>query len=59
MFGSMDGIIILLVAVVIILKDKSPVVEEETVMKRETKLNPNFYEDEEAFMEVAHELGFH
>lgn len=54
----MDGIIILLVAVVIILKDKSPV-EEETVMKRETKLNPNFYEDEEAFMEVAHELGFH
>lgn len=54
----MDGIVILIVALLLVLKT-GEVVNEEVIMKRETKLNPDYYEDENAFMEVAHELGFH
>lgn len=36
--------------------DPAPV--EEEVLVRETRLNPNFYVDENAFMEVANALGF-
>lgn len=32
--------------------------QEEVIELRETRLNPNFYRDENAFMEVAHVLGF-
>lgn len=57
----MDGALILIVALVLILKRSNVPIEEQeqAPMRRETKLNPDFYEDENAFMEVAHELGFH
>ena len=57
----MDGALILIVALILILKrSNAPIEEQEQApMKRETKLNPDFYEDENAFMEVVHELGFH
>lgn len=35
-----------------------PAPVEEEVLVRETRLNPNFYVDENAFMEVANALGF-
>lgn len=53
----MDGIIILTLALFYILTSKET--SEAPVMKRETKLNPDLYECEDAFMEVAKALGFH
>lgn len=55
----MDALIIIIVACILCLRnavDPAPV--EEEVLVRETRLNPNFYVDENAFMEVANALGF-
>lgn len=55
----MDALIIIIVACILCLRnavDPTPV--EEEVLVRETRLNPNFYVDENAFMEVANALGF-
>lgn len=61
----MDGIIIVLFAVILYFKfqpDGSSVMAEEEVIITHTDLNPTrnlaMYSDEDAFMEVAHELGF-
>lgn len=54
----MDGLFIAVLALILVLKSK-PVETEAPDMVRETRLNPNFYEDENAFMEIANELGFH
>lgn len=53
----MDGLVILVIALFFVLTSKDE--EEAPVMKRETKLNPDLYECEDAFMEVAKSLGFH
>lgn len=55
----MDGLIVLVIALFLVIKNRGYVNEEDTVMQRETMLNPEFYQDENAFMKVAHELGFH
>ena len=55
----MDALIIIIVACILCLRnavDPAPV--EEEVLVRETRLNPNFYVDENAFMEVVNALGF-
>lgn len=55
----MDALIIILVACILCLKNEVKVdVVEERVLARETRLNPEFYVDENAFMEVANALGF-
>lgn len=54
----MEAFVIVLVATVLYFLNSTERVEEEVVEIRETKLNPNFYVDEDAFMEVANGLGF-
>lgn len=54
----MEYLIIVLIALGLALKNYTGDVEEEFIGPRETRLNPDFYEDEDAFMEVAHALGF-
>lgn len=55
----MDALIIIIVACLLCLKNAvEPAPVEEEVLVRETRLNPNFYVDENAFMEVANALGF-
>lgn len=64
----MDLVIFTLIAVVIVWRVleapeetvvgvKSEIVPEETV-NRVAKLNEDFYDDPEAFMDIAHSLGF-
>ena len=55
----MEYLILVLIGVSLCLKNYCP--SEESASENivlETRLNPNFYEDEDAFMEVAHALGF-
>lgn len=53
----MDALIIIIVACLLCLKNAvEPAPVEEEVLVRETRLNPNFYVDENAFMEVANAL---
>lgn len=55
----MDLLIIILVALVLCWKNTTePEIQEEIILHRETRLNPTYYVDENAFMEVAHALGF-
>lgn len=54
----MDAIIIVLLALVLCFVNGIEPEQEEVIELRETRLNPNFYRDENAFMEVAHVLGF-
>ena len=55
----MDAVIIMVAALVLcLLNGQESGVEEEPVLERETRLNPEFYVDENAFMEVANVLGF-
>ena len=57
----MDALIIFFVSFLLCLFNHREVEEEDTVTEtvyRETKLNPTFYKDEGAFMEIAHDLGF-
>lgn len=55
----MEALIIILVALVLCLKNaQEEQYEEEVLTDRETRLNPSFYCDENAFMEVADALGF-
>lgn len=54
----MEAFIILIIATVLYFVNSTERVVEEVVEVRETKLNPNFYVDENAFMEVANGLGF-
>ena len=55
----MDVLLIIIVACILCLKNAvEPASVEEEVLIRETQLNPSFYVDENAFMEVANALGF-
>lgn len=54
----MEYLIVVLIALGLALKNYTYEIEEEVIGPRETRLNPDFYEDEDAFMEVAHALGF-
>lgn len=54
----MEAFIILIIATVLYFVNSTERVVEEVIEVRETKLNPNFYVDENAFMEVANGLGF-
>jgi hypothetical protein len=62
----MDAVVILIIALLISLKvptsgkevDMPDQIIEE-VIKREVMLNPDFYEDQNAFMKVANNLGFY
>lgn len=55
----MDAIIILCVTLILCLLNAKPEeVQEIEILDRETRLNPEFYVDENAFMEVANALGF-
>lgn len=54
----MEYLIVILIALGLALKNYTYEIEEEVIGPRETRLNPDFYEDEDAFMEVAHALGF-
>ena len=67
----MDAFIVILLALTILLFDKTPVVDDEDenfdrsssiksvkYEEREMKLNDNYYDDPDAFMEMAHALGF-
>lgn len=54
----MDILIVIIIAAVLCLKNAKEIEYEEVMIVRETRLNPNFYVDENAFMEVAHALGF-
>lgn len=54
----MDAVVIILLALVLCLVNGVEPEQEEVIELRETKLNPNFYVDENAFMGVAHALGF-
>lgn len=65
----MDGIIIIILALGILLFDtksnsndaEAPIMKKYTnvTKTREPRLNPTFYEDPDAFMDIAHGLGFH
>lgn len=61
----MDALIIIVVAFVLCLQNgKESAAEIETAMIKseapiETMLNPDFYDDPNAFMRIANELGFH
>ena len=63
----MDGIIVILLAVILYLKytpDTESVAKEEeneviVFNDLEPTVNLEYYSDEDAFMEVAHELGFY
>lgn len=63
----MDLICILVLGLVLCFRNDNVETEEEvildsfdyTVMKRDTKLNPQFYDDPNAFGRIIHELGFH
>lgn len=61
----MDMVIFLLISVYIVYTHmgkpssegiKTKIEKEDTT--RVAKLNPDFYEDDDAFMDIAHELGF-
>lgn len=54
----MELLIIVLIALVLCLKNAAEEEEVEVLLDRATKLNPDFYVDENAFMEVANALGF-
>lgn len=54
----MERLIIVLIALVLCLKNAAEEEEVEVLLDRATKLNPDFYVDENAFMEVANALGF-
>lgn len=54
----MEAFVIILIATVLYFLNSTERVVEEVVEIRETKLNPDFYVDEDAFMEVANGLGF-
>lgn len=54
----MEYLIIVLIALGLALKNYNSDTTEEIIGPREIRLNPSFYEDEDAFMEVAHALGF-
>lgn len=54
----MDCLVILALTLFYALTSKT-VVTEEKVLKRETRLNPDFYENPTAFTEVSSSLGFH
>ena len=57
----MDAVIILSIAIVLLfLKDNKEDVDVQLnqKVKLKVKLNENFIHDEDAFMEMAHELGF-
>lgn len=54
----MDGIIILLIGIYKCLKHETKTVEEVEVLKRETRLNPDYLHEENAFMRIANNLGF-
>ena len=54
----MEYLIVVLIALGLALKNFNTETVDEVIGPRETRLNPNFYEDEDAFMEVAHALGF-
>lgn len=61
----MDMVIFLLISVYIVYthmsKPSSEVIKtkiEKEDTTRVAKLNPDFYEDSDAFMDIAHELGF-
>ena len=63
----MDLVFILILAVILCLSNKEKQTEEDvileefdyTVLHRETKLNPQFYDDSKAFRRIVDELGFH
>lgn len=60
----MDALILILIAVFFCVRQGLDAVEvdedlaEEVQPELETKLNPSFYSDENAYMEVANALGF-
>ena len=55
----MDAIIILIATLIFCMYNAVPEeIEEIEVIDRESKLNPEYYIDENAFMEVANALGF-
>lgn len=62
----MDLIVILVIALVFCLRNNEAETQEEQileqydyeVLKRETKLNPQFYDDANAFRRIVNELGF-
>ena len=54
----MERLVILLIAFVLCLMNSATEEEVEVLLDRATKLNPDFYVDENAFMEVANALGF-
>lgn len=49
----MDALIVILLALALCLKNSVEPEIEEVIEERETRLNPTFYVDEHAFMEVA------
>ena len=63
----MDLIFILAFGLILCLIGKETQTEEEkildefdyTIIERETKLNPQFYDDPNAFRRIINELGFH
>lgn len=54
----MDGIIILIIGAIICLRKNNTPEEVVEVLKRETRVNPDYIKDENAFMKVANNLGF-
>lgn len=54
----MERLVILLIAFVLCWMNSATEEEVEVLLDRATKLNPDFYVDENAFMEVANALGF-
>ncbi|MCM1440604.1 MAG: hypothetical protein NC131_15615 [Roseburia sp.] len=54
----MERLIIILIALILCLKNAAEEEEVEVLLDRATKLNPDFFVDENAFMEVANALGF-
>lgn len=56
----MDAVIILGLALVLcLMNNKESVIDVDTeIIEIETSLNPMLHHDEQAFMSIAHELGF-
>lgn len=54
----MEALIVILLALILCYLNAVETEVEEQVLVRATRLNPNFYKDENAFMEVADALGF-
>lgn len=54
----MERLVIVLIAAILCWMNSAKEEEVEVLLDRATKLNPDFYVDENAFMEVADALGF-